>query len=142
MKHQIIQEIHCLDTRSARELEKLSVAQEVYNVTGGNGRIISFLVEHEHEDIYQKDIEKAFGTTRSTASRVLGLMEQKGLIERRGVAHDARLKKVTLTDRSRALGTAMIDACGAVDGKLLSGFTHQEIETLHKLLLRMQKNLE
>ena len=142
MEHQIIREIHCLDTRIERELEKLSVAQEVCNVTGGNSRIISFLAEHEHEDIYQKDIEKAFGTTRSTASRVLALMEQKGLIERRGVAHDARLKKVTLTDRSRALGAAMLDACASVDKKLLSGFTHHEIETLYHLLLRMQKNLE
>ena len=142
MNHQIIREIHCLDSHIRRELEKLSIAQEVCNVTGGNGRIISFLVEHEQEDVYQKDIEKAFGITRSTASRVVGLMEQKGLIERSGVAHDARLKKVTLTERSRSLGKALLDACCAVDGKLLAGFTPQEMETFLKLLLRMQKNLE
>jgi len=142
MKHQVIRQIHCMDTHIARELEKLSSAQEMYDVTGGNGRIISFLVENEHQDIYQKDIEKAFGITRSTASRVLGLMEQKGLIERSGVHHDARLKRVTLTERSRKLGQAMHEACADMDRKLLRGFTSEEIETLQRLLERLQQNLE
>ena len=33
-------------------------------------------------DIYQKDIEAHFGITRATASKVITLMEKKGLIQR------------------------------------------------------------
>ena len=103
---------------------------------------IRFLSEHADRDIYQKDLEEAFGITRSTASRVLRLMEQKGLVERRSVAHDARLKKLVLTERSRALLEEMCQTGSSVDEQLMRGFTAGEIQMLYDFLDRMFKNLE
>ena len=110
--------------------------------TGSNGRIISFLAENENEVICQKDIEKEFGITRSTASRVVSLMERKGLVERKAVHHDARLKRVVLTDHSRMISQALNKVGRMIDQKLLNGFSDEEKEQLLSYLERMGNNLE
>lgn len=138
----LAKDIHRLDNRIRRALQQSKVHREVEEVTGSNGRIIRFLMEHQDRDIYQKDLESEFGITRSTASRVLRLMEQKGLIERRSVAHDARLKRLVPTERSRALSEAMRQNGMAMDARLLRGFTPEEEATLYRFLDRMLQNLE
>ncbi|MFW5669336.1 MAG: MarR family winged helix-turn-helix transcriptional regulator, partial [Acetivibrio ethanolgignens] len=77
--------------------------KQVDNVTGTNGWIIAYLTDHSSQDVYQKDLEREFGVTRSTASKVVNLMVQKGLVERQPVAHDARLKKLVLTEKAQSL---------------------------------------
>lgn len=136
------QELHRLDVNIGRTLEKSAGESEPKEVSGANGRIIRFLSEHENDPVYQKDIERAFGITRSTASRVLMLMEQKGLVLRSGVEHDARLKRVTLTDRSRAFGAAMCERGHAMDEKLMTGFSDAEKEQLRTFIRRMLNNLK
>ena len=44
--------------------------------TGGNAHIIMFLARNRDREIYQHTIEQKFCITRSTASRVLALMEK------------------------------------------------------------------
>lgn len=62
-------------------------------ISNGNVDVIVYLARHDNEEIFPQDIEQRFGVTRSTSCRVLGLMEQKGLIAREPVKRDARLKK-------------------------------------------------
>ena len=77
--------------------------EEAEDVSNGNVDIIVYLARHDNEEIFPQDIEQRFGVTRSTSCRVLGLMEQKGLIARESVKRDARLKKIVLTDKSRQI---------------------------------------
>ena len=70
--------------------------EEAEDVSNGNVDIIVYLARHDNEEIFPQDIEQRFGVTRSTSCRVLGLMEQKGLIARESVKRDARLKKIVL----------------------------------------------
>ena len=88
------------------------------------------------------ELESEFGITRSTASRVLRLMEQKGLVERQSVPHDARLKKLVLTERSRRLVQEMCQTGMTIDTRLLRGFSSDEVQTLYGFLDRMFRNLE
>ena len=92
--------------------------------------------------MYQKDLEGEFGITRSTASRVLRLMEHKGLLERQSVPHDARLKKLVLTERSRRVLQEMCQTGMTIDARLLRGFSPEEVQTLYGFLDRMFQNLE
>ena len=142
MPHRITRELQRLDIRIAHILEKEYSFKNAEDITGTNGQIIAFLLENENNPIYQKDIEKAFGITRSTASRVLSLMDKKNLIQRTSVAHDARLKRVTLTDRSREFAAAMLERCAELEKRLFSGFTPEEEELVLDLLKRMHKNLD
>jgi hypothetical protein len=49
-------------------------------ITGTNRWVIGYLVEQERagREVCQRDLEEAFGITRSTVSKVLDLMERKG----------------------------------------------------------------
>ena len=62
--------------------------------------IIGFIQEREEKNIdtFQKDIEKEFSINRSTTSEMIKLMCKKGMIKRVAVSHDARLKKIVLTE--------------------------------------------
>ena len=61
------------------------------NVTGMQAMIVHHLILREKEgDLFQKDIESAFQMRRSTATGILQLMEQHGILRREPVAHDGR----------------------------------------------------
>lgn len=118
--------------------------REIDNLTCSNGWIIGYLcqAEAERRDVFQRDFEEEFGITRSTASKVMILLEKKGIISRVPVASDARLKKVVLTDRSRELGRLMDEDAQRLEAALTEGFSAQELETLYSYFDRLQTNIE
>ena len=118
--------------------------KEIDNVTCSNGWIIGHLCRMEElgKDVYQRDFETDFGITRSTASKVLKLLEKKGLIERTAVSHDGRMKRIVLTDKSREIGRQMHKQGERTEKQLTSGFTPDELKTLCGFLDRIQANLE
>ena len=65
-------------------------------LTGSNGYIIVYLMEHQNELITQKQIEEVLGITRSTASIVLSHMEENQLITRKILEQDSRNQKVSI----------------------------------------------
>lgn len=111
-------------------------------ITGTNGWIIAFLSCNKDKDIFQKDIEREFDVTRSTASKVIDLMEQKELVRREKVAHDARLRKLVLTEKAQALSDLMEKDRLLLDETLTHGFNEKELEQLLGFLVRMKNNLE
>ena len=86
-------------------------------------------------------IEQRFGVTRSTSCRVLGLMEQKGLIAREPVKRDARLKKIVLTDKSRHIAEVLRDNAKNMERILLEGLEDDQIRQFMHVLDVMQTNL-
>ena len=141
-KRKIGKDIHRLSNRIKRNMDANSDHRQLDAITGSNGWIIRFLSEREGQDVYQKDLEAEFGITRSTASKVIRLMEQKGLVMRQSVIHDARLKKLTLTDKSREFSREMHRIGNAMDQRLLRGFSPEEISQLYDFIDRMMKNLD
>ena len=140
--HQMIgRELRSLNNLIRRYFDFATHRQEIETVTGNNGWIIGYLAENADKDIYQKDMERHFTITRSTASRVLSRMEQKGLIERQAVARDARLKKIVLTDRAWQLKGLMRQDAVQMEQKLLHGFTEEEKHTLFAYIQRMKHNI-
>lgn len=115
--------------------------EQVKDVSGGNIDIIVFLAHHKDEEIFPQDIERRFGVTRSTASRVLALMERKGLITRESVPRDARLKRIVLTDKSHAIAEALRDNAKQMEDKLLDRLSDAEIRQFMYTLDVMQTNL-
>ena len=103
-----------------------SMPQTARETTGGNAHIIMFLARNRGREIYQHTIEQKFCITRSTASRVLALMEKKGLIARESVEHDARCKENG--DR--------------VERLLVGGFSDGEKAALRDYVARMRANIE
>lgn len=109
-----------------------------------NGWIIGYVCEMREcgRDVYQRDLENNFGITRSTASKVLGLMEKKGLIERVSVSHDARLKMIVPTEKSIEIGRFIKNDNEKLELQLKKGFSPQELEQLYGYLERIQSNID
>ena len=86
-------EIRVLSNMIHREISNSPGMKKVERVTGTNAWIIGYIAQQGTRDVFQRDLEQKFGITRSTASKVVNLMVQKGLIVREKVPGDARLKK-------------------------------------------------
>lgn len=134
-------QMQALNRRITRYLHQ-TLPDCVHGATGGNVRVLIFLAHHSDRDIYQRDIEKAFGITRSTASRELTLLESNGMIARLPVEHDARLKRLVLTARGRD-AVSYLDAHGEeMESHLFEGFTPEQIEQFAQFIHRMRANIE
>jgi DNA-binding MarR family transcriptional regulator len=135
-------ELRSLNNLIMRKVENSFGKGQIDAITGTNGWIIGFLAANADKEIYQKDLEEQFSITRSTASKVLILMEKKGLIERSGVPHDARLKKLMLTEKARKISELMIANADQFENTLTKGFTEEETEYLYHFIQKMRKNIE
>lgn len=134
-------ELRRLNNLTMRYLENHTNKKMVDSITGTNGWIIGYLADHDGQDVFQRDLEAHFGITRSTASKVINLMEQKGLVRRESVPQDARLKKLVLTEKAKKVSAIMAADRNAVEARLLQGFTQEEIALLYGYLVRMQQNM-
>ncbi len=141
MQYHIGREVRCLSNKIRRRLEKIDVIAQMNDLTGTNGFIIMYLAKAKHP-VYQKDIELEFGITRSTASKVLTLMEKKDLITRQNVESDARLRQILLTPKAFDLTKKVLSQIDAFEKGLLKGFSDDEVNTLISLLKRVNDNLE
>ena len=104
--------------------------------------MLFYLHDHKDEDVFQKDFEENFGITRSTASKILSLMETKGLVARESVAGDARLKKITVTEKGDQMRRDMIAVKDKMEDRLTAGFSEKEIRTLSEYIERMKDNIK
>lgn len=111
------------------------------DLTGVQCWIMRFVKDREEEDVYQRDIEKEFKISRATASNILSVMERKGLIERLPVEHDARLKKLVLTERARDMQERAEKDMKQMEDKLVQGMSESEIQQLKNALNRILENL-
>lgn len=111
-------------------------------VTGNNAFIIGYLADHRDKDVFQKDLEEVFSVRRSTMSGIILRMEQKGFLVRVPVDHDARLKKLVLTEKGGEIHALMETNLQAAEQKLLEGLSNEEKETLFRLLQKLRANLE
>ncbi len=122
-----------IESESSSELMKISAA---------NGYILFYLYENKDRDVFQKDLEEAFDITRSTTSKILSLMEAKGLVKRGTVAGDARLKKIAITEKGEEMRRTLIENRERMEARLTEGFTEEEKAQLYSYLKRMKDNMK
>ena len=100
--------------------------------------IIGFLYSNQNRDIFQRDVEAEFKISRSTTSSMLTLMEKKGLIVRQSVPGDARLKKLTLTQRAADLHVRHMDKMHEFDDRVNNSITKEEKKELLRIIGKMR----
>ncbi len=123
-----------------REIENLESIQRMEKISGTNSFILVYISDNE-EKVYQKDIERKFGITRSTASKVISLMEAKGMIIRKECDNDLRLKQLVLTDEAKKIVLAVKEDLNKFEKRLTYGLTEEEKELLSSILGKIEKNI-
>ncbi len=136
-----IKKIKCLIRKTIHKSETFRTNEELTNVIGWT---IGFISRRNSEGIetYQKDVEKEFKISRSTATGLLQNMEKLGYLYREVSKKDSRLKKIVLTEKSVELNKKVMLTFDMVEEKLLKGFTPSEKEQLFSYLIRLENNLE
>ena len=106
------------------------------------GGILGYIYHHGEEPVYQKDLEKEFKISRATATNTLQVMERNGLIVRKAVDKDARLKRILMTEEAFANHQKIEAHMSAMDERMLRGMSESEVQELFRLLKILEKNLE
>lgn len=135
-------EVRTLDNMIYRQLIAYEARRGIDEVTVMHGWIIGYIYENREKDIFQKDIEAAFSIARSTVTGILKLMEKKGYIHRESVERDARLKRLVLTDRGKALHEGTVQNIKMLEARVREGISPQELETFFNVIELMKANLE
>lgn len=138
--YEIGKQLAMINNAVRRSVEK-DIQCELMKLSMSNGWILMYLHDHKDEEVFQKNIEEAFNITRSTASKVISLMETKGLLERHPVPGDARLKRLVITDLGEEMRRGIIDGRKKMEETLTEGFSEDELSLLNSYLERLKKNV-
>lgn len=111
-------------------------------ITVMHGWIIGYLINNDEKDIYQKDIESKFSISPSTVTNILKLMEKKGYIKRTSVDSDARLKKISLTESGKQIGTVIVNAFWENEQFVSNILNEEEREMFFILANKLRHGLE
>lgn len=134
-------EIRIISNLLKRNIFKFVEFPENDEFTDMQGQILGFLFENCEKDVFQKDLEENFCIRRSTVSRFLKTMEQKGLVYREAVPYDARLKKLIPTPKALSIHQAIEVQIKAVEARITKGISEEELSQFHRTLEKIIRNL-
>ncbi|MBQ4088649.1 MAG: MarR family transcriptional regulator [Clostridia bacterium] len=134
----IIFEMKSLDRLLRKTIEQeFRALDDDDQITRMHHWIIGFLFDRQDKDIFQRDVEAEFRISRSTTSSMLTLMEKKGLVIRQSVPGDARLKKLTLTEKAKQLHSQHMHAIHEFDSAINSSITPEEKQELLRIISKL-----
>lgn len=111
------------------------------SATMANICIIGYLYDNRNSDVYQKDLDEALKVRRSTLSKELSLMEQKGFIKRVYGDSDKRMRKIVLCDKSLPLAIKLKEEHELLEKKLTKGISDDELSSFLSTLSKLTDNL-
>lgn len=105
-------------------------------------QIIDYLIEHQEEEIFQRDLENVLQLRRATVSGVLKTMEKNFFIERVTSSMDARIKKIVLKDSALKVFEETKQRFQMISEFVCEGISNRDLEVFCRVIEQMQKNLE
>lgn len=135
-------ELKTISNLIKRYVYKSAIAAPCDQYSEIQGMIINYLSENEEKDTFQRDIEEVFTIRRSTVTGVLQSMEKNNLITRENVSHDARLKKIVLTDFGKRIHVHMIKEMEKFEDTITKDVSEEELEMFVQILNKFKKNIE
>ena len=86
-------------------------------------------------------MEKEFQIRRSTATGTLQILEKNGFINREQVEWDARLKKLTPTDKAKGVRRHILDNIRYIEELLARDIPAEKLAVCREVLSQMSENL-
>ena len=123
--------------------KRVNVEVQTLGLTGIQSHALHYiLVKSEEGPVYQRDVDSALSMSRSTATGVLQLMEKNGLIQRRSVASDARLKSLIPTEKAIRLDAEVGECLRRTERCLTEGLSNAQLAAFMKTAALMSANLD
>lgn len=134
-------ELGMLNNLIKRQMGCTTGKADMDNITGMQSRILWFLMQTK-EDRFQRDVETHFRIRRSTATGILNLMEEHGLLLRQPVEQDRRLKRLVPTQRAVALYERIQQAMEQTEALMLQGINRKDLDVWFRVCEKIRANLE
>lgn len=135
-------QIHRTSRLIKRYIDNTHTKAYIDNMTGNHGYILGFVYENRDRDIFQRDIEKEFNLRGSTVTNMLNLMEKNGLIERKSVDGDRRLKKIVLTENACEIQQHILSDIERLEKTITKGIGKKDIEVFFSVLDKINSNIK
>ena len=140
--HSIGHEIKAMNHVMQRQMLKTAAEKGIDRVTIMHGWIMGYLSQNTDRDIFQKDIESTFAISRSTVTSILKCMEKKGYIRRESVDSDARLKKLSLTEKGIETDLIIRKAVEENEARFNSVLSEEERTLFLTLIRKLRKGFD
>lgn len=105
-------------------------------------QIIEYMLKHDQEDVYQKNLEKVLKLRRATVSGVLQTMEKNNLISRITNQEDTRTKKIILNENAKKLFLENKKKFDEIEEKIIKGISNENLNLFFQVIEEMKKNIE
>lgn len=106
----------------------------------GQPKILEYV--KNNDGCTQKELAKAMHISPASAAVTLKRIEKSGLITRLTDENDSRKNHISITKKGVTSLEEFRKICDTTDEDMFRGFTPEEMETLHNLLVRLHKNLD
>lgn len=95
----------------------------------------------ERDGVTQGELSDATFRDAPTMSRIVGVMETRGLLERRADDADGRVRRIHLTRRGRALQKKLVPLVQDIVERMVAGIDDAQLVATRDALRRMFDNL-
>jgi DNA-binding MarR family transcriptional regulator len=90
----------------------------------------------------QGELGKSLGLDKTTLMSQLDRLEHRGLVVRHSAPRDRRLRIPVITGDGEALRAKVAGACAAVEASVLTGFGHDQVQALRRMLFTIIGDVE
>ena len=104
-------------------------------------RIICYLINHQNNDVYQKDLENHLSLSRATLSNVLNTMEKKKIVTRIISKKDSRSKQIILNKEAIKKHNEAMKKLIVINNTMISNISKKDLELFSNILEQMRNNL-
>ncbi len=110
-----------------------------HDITPEQGMVLNSL--WEQEGVSQRELADRTLKDGPTITRILDLLERKGLVARRPDSSDRRVFKVYLTPEGESKVETFMSIVAAVDDRAFAGISAAELNRFRKMLREITNNL-
>lgn len=137
----IMYQIKILEKYITRFLMK-DLKKDIAPPTQSQMQIMEYILNHEKEDLHQKDLESILHLRRATVSGILHTMEKNHFIKRVTDECDARQKRIILHEDAKKCFLLHLKKVKEMKEVLTENLTQEEKTTFMEILKKMQNNIK
>lgn len=134
-------QLQLLDRMFRKRMIKSMKEDEYDGVTIWGNWVLEYLDLKGDEVTCQKDIEQNFHTGKSTIAGIMKTLEKNGLIVRKAVEGDARLKQICITERGTRYVQNIKQKREDMEKLVTKGLSEKDMEDFFRIIKKMQENL-
>lgn len=141
MENIVLFKIKELDKKIVRTILKENSDINIPPLTSTQIQILKYMIEHQNEDVYQKDLENVLNLRRATVSGVLQTMEKNNLIKREIYENDVRVKKIILNEKTKSIFLKNKQKIDEIEKNITKNISKKDLNDFIKVIDKLITNL-